>query len=1118
MKSSKQKFILIISGALLLIGFLFFIPQKSYAVNFTAGWYEDHGGVQDNYCDSGYWRGTGEVKDYSGDPLLADEIKIRAIWYEEGAETGNVIYNETFENLATSTFESECIEIKDNDGAMVLEITAIKSGFHTMKAANNFRPSGSPLNRSTWSKTLHLAPLSVEDANIVYLFPEDNQWISGDEGYDEMILSVNKAPRPENIKEIEVEFTHIPTGHKFYVDVDIPGGEIDEGEVSFPRPDFAGELGEEQSQGQYSWRVRAMTTNGFIFYNENESSSFYYDSIEPFSDSYRVYVLRSGKEQAPYLYATFKDEPVPSSGMCKVEIYFRGHGETDYELVRTCTGSGGVSLYYCSWTGTYKEYTQSETHRGYFIGYDCAGNKKQTPVSSYTIRQLSPSRLYIRSYVDMDRPDGNVGWSDQVWGVPFDVIEVISDSDPPDVPATGTYQTSETFTSYDQYGIALEATTSYNGRPFSFWFRTPRSGTSWACYSNLPEYSLTVRLPYTYRRYMSFGTSRLIINGRWYANQGSMSSELKNYLDNITTRIEQTGGTPENIIDSYVKGGELTIKNKSEEMNDVILKFHNSEDSILEFYSIYSFRPPFGSFCSMISDQQCQASLPYNCGFIYPRYSIRRTVRVEGWMGSIPLEGVSIVGSGGMESGVTSAAGYYDFSSYDSPSSFTGSLQAPEIIIDSEGNEMEFGYWSGCSSVSADGLTCNIEYSSSNPGVWYDDISITIQANYTSEGGPPAVNCGTEVGDGQCVPNSPPWYCEEGVLRPFCLNCGCPSYQTCIDDGDYGFCWPHYNLSVSSDPIDNINISGIDPDDPGEDYGGFTDYELEIVSPPYGPSVIELTAPESHTGNDGLFYTFKEWEGCNTTTDFICEIVMDEHKNVVAHYISGPNAPTDLSLGWFDCSVKGLSVPVFGWDYEHSGGISHSSSEIIIYGEEELLYTCSGCTSYIPPYSWIEQNLPFGQNLYSWKARVQDEVGNWSEWSEERSFRTRNHAHPWVSFNWEPIRPVVNQVTQFCSVEEGGVCEIEPNLSWSECFSNNCNWTWAFPDGYSCVEPGACFLLQNPLIKFSEPKDDDGVKLRICDPSLSESDGEGEDYKCCHFSEEINVALPLPEWKEVPPL
>jgi len=309
MTISNQKKLLVIFSILLFAGFLFFIPRETYAYNFTAGRYQDLSGVIDSSCPNGYWRAHVELKDYLEEPLLADELIVQVIWYpSENPEIATVIYSTTLNNLTSNVFETPCnIEIKNSEDILILEIQASKVGFYTIKAANNPRIGGQSLNQSKWSKTLYLAPLSTEEPNLVYLFPDNNQWISGADL--EMKLWANKAPRPENITEIKIEIKHNETGTKVFQTITT---DIDKGEVVFFRPALTG-------QGQYTWRVVSMRSTPSIFYNEKMDSVFNFDSNPPILIQKIDAASRTGKTQAPYIYAKFHDAS-PGTGMDKMNF------------------------------------------------------------------------------------------------------------------------------------------------------------------------------------------------------------------------------------------------------------------------------------------------------------------------------------------------------------------------------------------------------------------------------------------------------------------------------------------------------------------------------------------------------------------------------------------------------------------------------------------------------------------------------------------------------------------------------------------------------------------------------------------------------------------------------
>ena len=217
----------------------------------------------------------------------------------------------------------------------------------------------------------------------------------------------------------------------------------------------------------------------------------------------------------------------------------------------------------------------------------------------------------------------------------------------------------------------------------------------------------------------------------------------------------------------------------------------------------------------------------------------------------------------------------------------------------------------------------------------------------------------------------------------------------------------------------------------------------------------------------------------------------------------GPDAP-DLSLmseAWNDCSFEGASIPTFNWNYSHPENKDQAGFEIEIIGEGTLLDNPDfPSTSYTPSLDWTKTNLLFGEITYSWRVRVKDIDDNWSRWSDLKSFQTRKHAYPFVDFEWQPIKPNVDQGVQFTDLSEpfGGATIVI--------------WQWQFPGTYQCISPETgCQNSANPLIKFLSAirSPDNKVELIAFDSS---------GFSCPSESKEINASLPLPQWKEVPPI
>jgi hypothetical protein len=213
--------------------------------------------------------------------------------------------------------------------------------------------------------------------------------------------------------------------------------------------------------------------------------------------------------------------------------------------------------------------------------------------------------------------------------------------------------------------------------------------------------------------------------------------------------------------------------------------------------------------------------------------------------------------------------------------------------------------------------------------------------------------------------------------------------------------------------------------------------------------------------------------------------------------------PTASTTGvtWDDCSFKGISIPTFHWTYSDPDGDSMGGYEIEIQGESTFFASSSETsTAYtLQNTAWIENNLLFGKT-YSWRIRVKDDKGAWSDWDQE-NFSTRPHAYPWVNFKWNPQRPPIGEAIQFCSLSTGTCSTIIDSSEDSECFAPPCNFLWTFENATPSFS-----TLANPTTTFFSPAQST-ITLTITD-----SDGLS-----CTKEETIKVTYPLPKWREIPP-
>lgn len=215
--------------------------------------------------------------------------------------------------------------------------------------------------------------------------------------------------------------------------------------------------------------------------------------------------------------------------------------------------------------------------------------------------------------------------------------------------------------------------------------------------------------------------------------------------------------------------------------------------------------------------------------------------------------------------------------------------------------------------------------------------------------------------------------------------------------------------------------------------------------------------------------------------------------NALIEVLKSADLPTanNFSITPYYCQMNFPLVQA-NWEFDDPDGHSQTAYQIQVDTDSDFLDPVvdtgkknSSSGSYY--FQKEGEQLSWNTNYY-WRIKVWCDNNGESDWIDAGSFKTADNRFPDVSFDWSPEKPAKEQIIYFSDkstcYDADGLCD---------------SWFWNFGDG-----------------QFSTKKNPTHTYLTTGLPAVSLQVSDSNGYSCSLY-QNLEMGMPIPKWKEVPP-